>query len=496
MKLYSKSVSIFLVTIFFSVNSSQRQNVAPIISTVPEAIITLRKIILNFPATGDNLQYEKNQSSAIVQCAKILYDKAYVQVLDTLQEIDARITYWRYQKNHQWRYFLTKNPTKWVTGASQDIEINNNIEQLQSHQGELYVLLGQLAEYGNLYDHKHKTLFKNDYQQSYVWVDELLDLLVRIKVSVNIDEVEPFIARVTLLKAKLERVRFFKNQILSELQETQMPAHIEQNWLKYGTAAMMLGLGYNRVGQIGDFLAGSFDWTKNFATDTAKNVEEIFFPGKLGRGGLIVQQSNIDETRSSMINFLNIMEINKIISPQEKAVIIQDEARGSSAEFQKFVNERIMSSYWNFAKYGLRAWSLFIQLIALHGGGNVEKEIAGLRNITLLAPAAVAGGVAGGLGYLGYKKMIAKDYSPIRRALLDINSLFVDATKPLDDEQYGKMLYLIYDLKKRATQDVPLTDRVDFVNDLNRIESKEFNVAAKRAIVDDMFRKYSFLRLS
>ena len=43
---------------------------------------------------------------------------------------------------------------------------------------------------------------------------------------------------------------------------------------------------------------------------------------------------------------------------------------------------------------------------------------------------------------------------------------------------------------------VPVNDRTDFINDLNRIELKEFNVAAKRAIVEDMFRKYSFLKLT
>lgn len=476
--------------------TSQRQ--FSVVATIPEAIIALRKIIMSTPDDDAvALQnYEKTQSNTVVQCAKILSDNAYAQILNTLEEIDARVTYWRYQKNHPWRYFVTKNPVKWVTGASQDIEVNNNIEQLESHQGELYVLLGQLAEYGNLYDHKHKTLFRDNSMQAYAWVDGLLDILVRIKTSVkDLNAMPAFIARVTVLKAKLERVRFFKNQILSEMKETQMPAHFERNWTKYGTAMLMLGLGYSRMGQIGAVVSDSFDWTKDFVTGAKQNVEEIFFPGKIGRGGLIVQQSNIDETRSSMINFLDLMELNKIINAQEKAAIMQDEARGSSAAFQSFVNEKIMPSYWNFAKYGLRAWGIFIQLLGLHGGGNIEKEIVGLRNIALLAPVAVVGGAIGGVGYLGYKKATGKDYAPIRRALVDINSLFVDATRPLDDEQYGKMLYLVFDLKKRAAVDVPLTDRGDFLNDLNRIESKEFNVAAKRAIVDDMFRKYSFLKL-
>lgn len=83
----------------------------------------------------------------------------------------------------------------------------------------------------------------------------------------------------------------------------------------------------------------------------------------------------------------------------------------------------------------------------------------------------------------------------MRRALLEINSLFVDQTKPLDDERYGKMIYLIYNLKRRARKDLSQKGNLqaEFLEDLERIESKEFDSAAKRRIIDDMFRKYSFL---
>ena len=59
------------------------------------------------------------------------------------------------------------------------------------------------------------------------------------------------------------------------------------------------------------------------------------------------------------------------------------------------------------------------------------------------------------------------------------------------------MVYLLYNLKKLAEKDLPQKNniRADFLQDLENIESKEFDVAAKRRIVDDMFRKYSFLEL-
>jgi hypothetical protein len=488
-KLYSKSLLLCVITVFFyqSTHASQRQ-IVPAISTVPQAIIALRNIILNVPAddTAALQDYEKKQSGIILDCAKVLYDTAYAQILMTLQEIDDRLTYWKYQKNHPWVYFRRKNPLKWIMGKSQDAEIEHNLEQLYSHQGELYVILGQLAEYGNVYDHKYKTIFRNNDTQAYAWVDGLLDILARIKVSVkNLDTMSPFIARVTVLKAKLEKVRFFKNQILSEIKESHIPGRIEQNWLKYALSLLFLGQVYKYSNEITDLAVTSFDVTKDYTKYLTGTVSEMFFPGR-------AQLGNADIARSAMFDFLDRMEKASIIDDQEKIKIIADVAKGSNDEFRKFMNEKIMNSMWRTSWYATEGWSIFAQL----SGENIGKEISGVRNIALLAPAALMG-LAGYYGVSNiYQRFTAKDYAPMRRALIDIDSLFVDATRPLDDEQYGKMLYLIYDLKKRAAQDVPLNDRGDFINDLERVESKEFNVAAKRAIVDDMFRKYVFLKLT
>src|SRR5438445_10471751 len=152
------------------------------IVSLQDALINVRKVIDNFPS-GDSVAaqvYEEQQSYVLVKCARVLYDNARQQVLEALQEIDNRNAYWQYQKDHQWQYFLTKNPLKWITGKSQEEEIQNNLELLESHQGELYVLLGQLAECGNEYDHGYKTSFLSDYKKGYEWIDDLLDLLSRI----------------------------------------------------------------------------------------------------------------------------------------------------------------------------------------------------------------------------------------------------------------------------------------------------------------------------
>lgn len=498
-KSYSKRLSVVLIIVFCHSFAAQQS-----ITTIPEAIIALRKTIINAPA--DNaaaLQgYEQKQSNVVVQAAKVLYDNVYNQTLDILEEIDARLMYWQYQKNHPWRYFLTKSPKKWLIGAPQAQEINNNIEQLESHQGELYVFLGQLAEYGDAYDHKHKTLFSDDYIQGYRWVDELLDLLVRIKVLIkNLDNMQPFIARLSLLKAKLEKVRFFKKHILSEIKETQIPAHLERNWLKYSIASLMLGYGYSNIEL--KQIEQSFQSIKNNVTayivDPVQNVvKDVFRGGFTGvEGELLIPQENINAAQESIKKFVSDLDIPDNI----KKTVVKDIDLGQSSSFQLLLDDLIPKNRWSpttWMNY-VHGKSLLGQLLGGQAGGRVQKQLAdiqkqyvGVGKIAVLTPALLSSWLA----YRKYQSMLVKDYTPIRRALIDINSLFVDATRPLDDEQYGKMLYLVYDLKKRVVKGVPVNDRTDFINDLNRIELKEFNVAAKRAIVEDMFRKYSFLKLT
>jgi len=469
------------------------------VSTVQSALSLLRRVINNYPmddvATGN--AYEKEHSVTLLKCAKVLYDIAREQILQTLQEVDSRKAYWQDQKNHQWRYFLTKNPVKWVAGQSQKAEIDNNIEQLQSYQGELYVLLGQLAQLGSVYDHEHKTVFMTDYKNSYEWIAGLLDLLSRIKVEmVNVVDSSLFITSARQLQLKLEKVRRFKYQILSEISQTQVPSHLEQNWLKYGILMYLLGYGYNRADQIGTWGSTSVAQSKDYVTGVAGGVKSMFFPGEEEKGGLIFQQGNLDQVQSAGKNFLENLKKNNIISSEnlpEVDNVIQGRSKVSSELLQKVMNENIMSSKWNAFLYGTQAWNILIQLLALHGGRNIEKEIAGVRNVALLAPA----GIIGWAGYRGlsgiYQTFMASDYTVIRRALLDINSLFVDQAKPLDDERYGKMIYLIYSLKQQAMKYLPYAIQESFLDDLDTVESKEFDVAAKRRIVDDMFRKYSFL---
>jgi hypothetical protein len=533
--IFIKRLSCFLILFSYHTGSaSQVKSPVPrqaAISTIQEALSSVRKVISNFPANDivAAQTYEKEQSAVLVKSARVLYDNARAQILDALQEIDNRIAYWQYQKNHQWRYFLTKSPLKWVTGNTQDTEIENNLEQLQSHQGELYVLLGQLAQLGTVYDHEYKTVFAAQDTKGYAWIDGLLNLLPRIKVvTKSVVDSSPFIARAALLKAKLERVRRFKSDILSDIVGTQVPAHIERNWLKYGTLMMGLLVGYNTVSW--DQVKGSFESVKSNIYDPimepVKRSIQVLFPADKTKQDTDVIISSLARTHDVTLDLAKqfVIDASKKYGIDEVGTITSDMDKRDYGKFQKFLGdiakrEKLDSSKVSIFRptqsvQGIVEWAAsqgdyaqglvyLLLLIGVHSTEDIQKfvleliaaqkkEFKAVRDLVLLTPAVFTGW----LGYSGYKKFTTKDYSSIRRALVDINSLFVDQTRPLDDEQYGKMMYLVYNLKKRAEKDLPLNVRADFIHDLEKIELQEFDVAAKRRIVEDMFKKYAFLGLA
>ena len=111
-----------------------------------------------------------------------------------------------------------------------------------------------------------------------------------------------------------------------------------------------------------------------------------------------------------------------------------------------------------------------------------------LLMFTALIPLA---GVCFGAAWT-YRWITSRNYSPIRIALADVNSLLIESPMPLDDYDYGKLVYLVHKLRNKAHS---LKDALcnEFLVDITKLESKRFDVAAKRGIVDNMFNKYAFL---
>lgn len=518
MKVFIKSI-IFPFSLFFT--SIYCPDYPAQIKTILQAEEYLKTAISHFPSDNTAISnYENNQSDGIVRSAKILYDNAREQILQALSEIDNRIAYWQYQKDHPWNYFVSKNPTKWFTGPGQEQEIENNLEILKSHQGEIYVLLGQLSALGTIYTQGFKDAFLKDYHQAYGWVDKLLDSLVRIKVKEQTLSDKPFISRLQRLQLKLEAVGLFKDELLIDIADTKIPSYLERNWLKGGAALFTLGYGYNNlydqaISAVQHAQQKSFEYVVD---PVKKTLEDVFYINKKNED---VDMGVLSQTRGITLdiakNFVRNTGDKYGVGKEEVEEIVKNMEKENYASYQHFLDnianqehiDHSAKSEWKWKKIyqdvksgtaqlsGLpdfvQGKIYFYELLLFNLIAAQQRQYAAVGKLVLLIPAALAGGVL----YTGYQKLTEKNYGPLRRALVDINSLFIEPSKQLSDEDYGKMLYLIHMLKKRAIKELPTKKnmRADFIHDLEKIESQELSVAAKRAIVEDMFKKYSFLGL-
>ncbi len=499
-----------------------------IIKAIPEAVVLLTRAIKQYPTETSAIPaYEKENSDLMVKCGKLLYDVARSQILDALSEIDSRITYWQYQRDHPWSYFVSKNPLKWVTGPKQEDEIETNLDILRSHQGELYVLLGQLSECGTAFNQGYKDAFLVDYTKSYEWIDQLLTALVRIAPKAEQPEPVPFIARVYQLISKLERVDRFKDDILADIEETEMPSFVARNWFKSGLLLMGMNYAYNNItaAQVQSSFATAQQGFSTVIDPVTATLKDALTPGwqkKSDQSRILPSLSASNETKIEMAKDFVIKMGEKYSLQEDASNVLKGFENNNYSAYEKFVEEvgekesinlSLYSPFTSAEQAGKWAQNLkdygrglliggkleTMQLLgeaqeyALAEKKQYEKQYSAVTKVVLLIPAVLAAGAA----YVGYQKLMEKNYGPLRKSLVEINSLFVDPSKPLNDEQYGEMVYLVYMLKKRAQRELPVKKnvQVDFIRDLERIESQEYPVAAKRAIIEDMFKKYSFLGL-
>jgi len=469
-----------IVTDFFS-DRIKHEEISSKKITIPQTVLLIQQIIDAKPSNKTVVhEYWQSKSSTILRCARILHEASTNQILRALQEIDKRLIYWLYQQEHQWQYFFGKNPLKWVVGKSQDVEIATNIELLQSKQDELYTRLGELS---SIDWHEYLMAF-NNYQASYAWVEKLFIILSGKKeTSEQFVPSDDYGAIAIQLKNELKHVSSFKETILSSLVDTAVPHHIMRNWIKYGAFMVVSNMAYNSevLAQLisSKALLGYQDsakkyWQEELVPPVKNIVNKVFFRG------------TTDAERESLQKSLGML-LDKV-APQQKKTIMDAEKIGNLVPLQEFFNN-MNKAGWRVASKGdvAQALSLFVQLKIIQGSDATSV----LRNLFLLVPSYFVG--LG--GYYGYQRFSKHDYTPIRLALLAISSLFVDQTKPLTDLEYGKMIYFLYNLKEKARKELPVRGNVrdNFIKDLERVESREFDSAAKRRIIKDMFKKYAFL---
>src|SRR4030095_3434123 len=403
-----------IVTDFFSGRIKEEEVLSKKI-TLNQTIVLIQQIIDAKPSNKAVAnEYWQSKSSTILRCARILHEASTSQILRALQEIDKRLIYWLYQQEHQWEYFIRKNPLKWVMGKTQDIEIATNIELLQSKQNELYIRLGELS---SIDWHEYLMAF-NNHQASYALVEKLFTILSGKKeTSGQFLSGDNYSAIVTQLKNELKKVSNFKETILSSLADTAVPHHIMRNWVKYGALMVVSNMVYNTQlispGALIDYQKSAEKyWQEELVPPVKSIVNKVFFRGATS------------EERKSLQNSLSIL-LDKV-APKQKEAIMKAERVGDLVPLQELFNNmnkaswRLLSKGGDIAQIGF----LFAQL-KLYQAIDASSV---LRNIALLTPAYLIG--LG--GYYGYQRFSKHDYTPIRLALLAISSLFIDQTRPLD----------------------------------------------------------------
>jgi hypothetical protein len=486
-----------IIFIFISAVSPKQTIIAP-----SSAIFHLQELQRKFPR-DQNIRsvYEREQSAVVAASAKALSDAAQQQLLDALGELDNRITYWQYQKDHPWNYFVSKNPLKWITGPKQEDEVEENIELLKNYQGELYALLGKISGLNQAFISRHKTVFLADYEKRYEWVDEVINTLAGLA-SVTKLSGEPFIIRIKRLQQQLAKVDQFKEKLLATVSQTIIPSYFERNWFKGSLALWTVGYGYKKISA--DQVAGSVGYLKstaNLIIEPVKGtVEDLLTPQRMANEGVYETQLKL------AVNFANEMGAKYHLESEAATAVaaLQKNVYSSYREFIENIGKReslnvsLYSPNKSISNAG--AWvdrlADYAQGKLLGGELNIallQKQSAALWKLLLSIPAIALIGTA----RAGYYRLTNKSYGHLRTELVEINSLFADTSAELNDEQHGKMIYLIYMLKRQSKKELPTKHNISaqFIEDLEKLESATLNVAAKRAVVEDMFKKYEFLGL-
>jgi len=182
-------------------------------------------------------KYEQICSALLLTCTQVFFNDMRNQILNALHEIDTLMVYWRYQQNHQLKYFFSKSPAKWIFGKEQSKEIAHNLIRLERKQTELYTLLGALT--GHVHSFTEVGL---NYEDCYTWIERLFEMISYLKTSLphNTDG-SRFDTIAATLELKVRRVSSFKNDCLSSVAAARKPNHFIRHWLKYAVLSMTAG---------------------------------------------------------------------------------------------------------------------------------------------------------------------------------------------------------------------------------------------------------------
>lgn len=208
--------------------------------TLLARIRSAHQAMIKQDSSGDSdvyQRYEGISSALLLICSQVFFNDIRNQILNALYEIDNRIAYWRYQQNHQVRYFFTKLPIKWVVGENQQKEIVDNIIMLERKQRALYTLLGSLTAHAYLF-----VGIENSYESCYAWIETLLQIVSCIKTPLEYHSDETrFDIIAAELELKFKKMNKSRSYCMLSPQLAKKPHHLVRNWIVYTMALAASG---------------------------------------------------------------------------------------------------------------------------------------------------------------------------------------------------------------------------------------------------------------
>ena len=501
---------------------------------------------------------------------------SYQQRLDDLRQIHDQYKYWVQQRAHPNWYFLRKSPSKWVTGISQEDEIDENIAYLEQLQTYQYERLGEMAFHLRQFDQGFSR------QELYQWIDKALLCINRLWEVDTITQDKIYDAK-TLLNVVKEGLYkpYHSRKKVNDLiiDDVRMPNHVVRNWIPYAALAVtgiaaygyykqnpekvMEAIGPEAIKEMGNGVAEAYNkyiaqpcgelWNVIRSQDSTdiKVSDQNVIPDKGDDLSEITNDiiENAGETERAFNEMVEILEklkntgTSQELTDQfiyEEVFRFFSEGNGSSVAGVDPEMVAIETAYSKnmlpFSKFFARVqgtpalhspreedYTLFAHVV-LHckvwvlepplkkllycSGLTIEscKEVVGSFKKVLEAqrlsfilwsiiPVWYSGlQICKGVGK-AYNVVWGKKYDTLRAGLKHIQEVLVSSNGDFDMTTYGKLLFLLHQLKYEALRMVPKKYNMndEFLNDVLRLESEALTIDQKKELIGNMRAYYPFL---
>lgn len=517
-------------------------------STVNEVVVILTRATQVYDALDQQYLANSSLNNAIqegfcaiaLQISSVLSLLSQEQLILMLNEIHNTLTYWKQQKNHPIYHFLHKSPTEWFSQKSQKRIVLDNIEKLEKLEFNIRVILGQLVK------HTYDFNLAHDRKETYHWIKDLLSMLAIIGKQNNKNEDQSEFKQISrMLEFKLTRIENLKNSIFAKLPAAIKPSHLSRHWLTYLTGAIAA---YTMV----NFYKNNQNWTNqalsNIASSSLDTMNVVIKPIKTRIEKIIGNQKNEEQLATAakeLRGLLPEMQQNKVTLDQGeqlihtslgrkqdninelKNLLVENQKTWFRSNWSTQDIEKIISDVENNDLNSLQSLTynttisspnLKIQLERLlktfEYGDTVKGTVSTLSTIGAVMPIIVESTATilegnslnaelltfipaaslVGLTYKGYNWATTRDYSLLRLALIEVSELLAESDAPLNDHDYGKLIYLTQRLKTQAKKHISQKNIYqDFITDVTKLESNVFTAKQKKAIIKNMLLKYDFL---